>query len=156
MIADFDDFVTWMYVIIDDLWQGMAHLYARSDPEPTSCSDSELLTMAIVSECRGWDRETHAISEWKQYRHLFPNQPERTRFNRRRRYLMRAINQIRQLVLLLLDVAQDAHRAIDSLPVPVILFHSLRNVYRIGMRMKQPLAIVPRKSRPSLDIVYTW
>lgn len=44
MIADFDDFVTWMYVIVDDLWQPIAQLYRRPGPEPTSCSDSELMT----------------------------------------------------------------------------------------------------------------
>lgn len=123
MIADFDDFVTWMFVIVDDLWQGIAHLYRRPGPEPSSCSDSELITMAIVSECRGWDRETHAQSEWAEYRDLFPKQPTRTRFNRRRRNLMGAINQIHLLLLPVLDVAQDAHAAIDSLPIPVVQFH---------------------------------
>jgi len=123
MIADFDDFVTWMFVIIDDLWQPIAPLYRRPGPAPTRCSDSELMTMAIINECRGWDRETHAQSEWAQYRHLFPQQPERSRFHRRRRNLMGAMNQIRQIVLTLLDVAQDAYGAIDSLPVPVVQFH---------------------------------
>lgn len=123
MIADFDDFVTWMYVIIDDIWKEIAHLHCHPGPQSPRCSDSELLTMALVSECRGWDRETHAISEWAQYRHLFPNQPERTRFNRRRRNLMAGLNQIRQVVLQILDVAQDAHGVIDSLPLPVIKFH---------------------------------
>jgi len=87
MIADFDDFVTWMFVITDNLWQGMAPLYHRPGPEPTSCSDSELITVALVSECRTWDRETHAMQEWAAYRHLFPRLPERSRFNRRRRNL---------------------------------------------------------------------
>ena len=95
MITDFDDFCTWMFVIIDDLWQGMAPLYHRPGPEPTSCSDSALITVAIISECRTWSRETQAMQEWAAYRHLFPRLPERSRFNRRRRNLMGAINQIR-------------------------------------------------------------
>ena len=123
MITDFDDFVTWMFVIIDDLWQGIAPLYHRPGPAPTSCSDSELITVAIVSECRTWDRETQAMQEWMAYRHLFPRLPERSRFNRRRRNLMGAINQIRSLALAMLDVAQDAYGAIDSLPLPVMQFH---------------------------------
>lgn len=118
MILDFDDFCTWMFVIVDNLWQGIAPLYRRPGPEPSSCSDSELITVAIISECRTWDRETQALLEWTAYRDLFPRLPERSRFNRRRRNLMCAINQIRQLVLTLLDVAQDAFGAIDSLPVP--------------------------------------
>jgi IS5 family transposase len=123
MIADFEDFVTWLFVTIDDLWQQIAPLYARPGPDPTSCSDSELLTIMIASECRGWDRETHLHTEWYPYRHLFPKIPERSRLNRRRRNLMYAINHIRQIVLAGLDVAQDAYGAIDGLPLPVMKFH---------------------------------
>jgi Transposase DDE domain len=123
MIADFETFVTWMYVVVDDIWQQIAPLYRRAGPDPTSCSDSELITIALVSECRGWDRETHLVAEWQPYRALFPRFPERSRYNRRRRNLMYAINHIRQIVVASLDVAQDAHGAIDSLPVPVLQFH---------------------------------
>jgi hypothetical protein len=123
MIANFEDFVTWMFVTIDDLWQQIASMYDRPGPEPTSCSDSELITIAIVSECRGWDRETHLMAEWEPYRHLFPCLPERSRFNRRRRNLMFAINQIRQIITDGLDIAQDAYGIIDGLPLPVMEFH---------------------------------
>jgi hypothetical protein len=122
MIADFDDFVTWMYVLIDDIWQQIEHLYQRPGPSP-ECSDSELLTMAIVGECREWDKETTLLGEWRTHPHLFPILPERSRFNRRRRNLMGAINQIRQIVLTMLDVAQEAYGAIDSIPLPVVQFH---------------------------------
>jgi hypothetical protein len=98
MIADFEDFVTWMFVTIDDLWQNIAPLYDRPGPDPTSYSDSELITIVIVSECRSWDRETHLMVEWKPYRSLFPRFPERSRLNRRRRNLMFAINHIRQII----------------------------------------------------------
>jgi len=123
MITDFEDFVTWMFVTIDDLWQKIAPMYDRPGPDPTSCSDSELITIAIVSECRGWDRETHLMAEWKPYRSLFPRLPERSRFNRRRRNLMFAINQIRHLIVAGLDIAQDAYGVIDGLPLPVMEFH---------------------------------
>jgi hypothetical protein len=63
------------------------------------------------------------LSEWSNYPHLFPRLPERSRFNRRRRNLMHVINLMRQLVLKMLDVAQDGQCAIDSLPVPVMQFH---------------------------------
>lgn len=122
MIAEFDDFVTWMYVLIDDLWQLLAPLYRRPGPAP-KCSDSELLTMAIVGECREWDKETNLLAEWRNFPHLFPLLPERSRFNRRRRNLMGPINHIRQMVLQVLDVALDQQCVIDSLPVPVVQFH---------------------------------
>ena len=121
MIADFDDFVTWMYVLIDDIWQQIGHLYRRPGPLP-ECSDSELLTMAIVGECREWDKETVLLGEWRTHSHLFPSVPERSRFNRRRRNLAAAINHIRQMVLAVLDLAQDHHCVIDSLPIEVVQF----------------------------------
>jgi hypothetical protein len=111
-----------MYVVIDDCWKQIAHWFRRPGPEPV-CSDSELITLAVVAECCGWDQETDAIQRWHDYRHLFPRLPERSRFNRRRRALAQAINLIRCAVLRLLDVAQDCHCVIDSLPVPVIQFH---------------------------------
>lgn len=123
MIADFEDFVTWIYVMVDDLWKQIAPLYRRPGPQPRTWSDSELMTVAIVSACRGWDRETQLATEWAPYRSLFPNMPERSRYHRRHRNLMGAMNQIRQIVLTTLDVAQDAHGVIDSIPIPVMQFH---------------------------------
>jgi hypothetical protein len=122
MIADFDDFCLWMYVVIDELWQHLAPLVGRPGPSP-ACSDSELITMVIVGACRGWDVETELVSQWHERRDLFPQVPERSRFNRRRRNLMHAINRIRCLVVQLLDFAQDRHCTIDSLPIPAVQFH---------------------------------
>ncbi len=122
MIAEFDDFCLWMYVVIDEIWQQIVPLFGRPGPAPV-CSDSEVITMAIVGQCRGWDLETDLISHWHERRDLFPAVPERSRFNRRRRNLMQAINYVRQVVLRLLDLAQDRYCTIDSLPVPVVQFH---------------------------------
>jgi hypothetical protein len=111
-----------MYVVIDELWQHLAPVCARPGPQPV-CSDSELITMAIVGQCRGWDSETDLLSQWRERPDLFPDIPERSRFNRRRRNLMHAINSIRQLVVQMLDLAYDRYCTIDSLPVPVVQFH---------------------------------
>ncbi len=86
-------------------------------------SDSELITMAMVGACRGWDQETALISTWQQRRDVFPLVPERSRFNRRRRALQQAINLIRCRVLDRWDLAQDRHCAVDRVPVPVVQFH---------------------------------
>ena len=122
MINGFDDFCLYMYVIVDDTWQKIAPLFKRPGPQP-KCSDSELLTMALVGECRGWDLETNMLSHWHEHRHLFPHIPSQSRFNRRRRYLHRAFNQIRRAILSQLDLASERQCVIDSLPVPVIGFH---------------------------------
>lgn len=122
MINDFDDFCTWMYMIVDDIWLQMAPFFKRPGPKP-ECSDSELLTMVLVGECRGWDVETEMLSYWQEHRDLFPQIPSQSRFNRRRRNLALAFNLIRRTVLQLLDVARDPHCVIDSLPIPVMQFY---------------------------------
>jgi len=122
MIENFDDFCLWMYVIIDDVWRDIAPLFKRPGPR-AQCSDSELLTMALVGECRGWVLETEMLSYWQEHRDLFPYIPSQSRFNRRRRQLMDGFNLIRCTVLGMLDLAQDQQCTIDSLPIPVVQFH---------------------------------
>jgi Transposase DDE domain len=122
MITSFEDFCLWTYVLVDDLWPQIAPACSRPGPRPV-CSDPELITMALIGECKGWDEETVLLSEWAAHRDLFPRQPSRTRFNRRRRQLQGAINHLRRLVVASLDFAADRRCVLDSLPVPVIRFH---------------------------------
>ncbi len=122
MIDDFDDFCFWTYVVVDEVWQRLAPLFRRPGPAP-ACSDSELLTLALVGECRGWDMETELLSQWREHRDLFPSLPSQSRFNRRRRQLAGAFNRVRRAILGLLDAAADRQGVIDSLPVPVMAFH---------------------------------
>jgi hypothetical protein len=122
MITEFDDFCTWVFVVVDDIWKPIAPLFKRPGPQP-KCTDSELIAMSLIGECRGWHMETELLSCWKDYRHLFPHIPSQSRFNRRRRNLMYAINLIRQVILRSLDLSQDRQCILDSLPIPVVLFH---------------------------------
>lgn len=122
MIHKFEDFCLYAYVIIDDIWQEIAPQFARPGPQP-ACSDSELITIALVSECRGWDTETELLDHWTPYLALFPHFPERSCYNRRRRNLAQAINLLRRVLLQTLDLSQDGQCIIDSLPVPAIGFH---------------------------------
>jgi IS5 family transposase len=111
-----------MYVIVDDIWKELAPKFKRPGPKPM-CSDSELLAMALIGECRGWDLETDLLGHWHSHRDLFPVIPSQSRFNRRRRFLHRAFNQVRKAVLYKLDLSHDPQCAIDSLPVEVVQFH---------------------------------
>lgn len=128
MIRDFDDLFDdlcpWRYVLISDLFAPLAAYVARPGPAPAG-TDAELITMAIVGECCGWDQETVLLSRWRDHRDLFPQQPERSRFNRRRRDLAPVINLLRQAVVQTLDFTQDTQCIIDSLPVPVVQFYYL-------------------------------
>jgi hypothetical protein len=122
MISDFDDFCLYVYVIVDDLCQQMAALLRRPGPAPV-CSDSELIALCLIGECKGWDVETELLSNMQAHRDLFPHLPEQSRFNRRRRQLMLVVNTLRRLLLTQLDLAQDQQCVIDSLPIPVVQFH---------------------------------
>jgi len=122
MINNFSDFCLWTFVIVDDIWKQIAPLFDRPGPEPV-CGDSELISMATIGECRGWNLETEMLSQWREYPELFPNVPTQSRFNRRRRNLMYAFNLIRKVVLKSLDIAQARQCVIDSLPLPVVQFY---------------------------------
>jgi hypothetical protein len=122
MINNFADFCTWVYVIVDDIWQDIAPLFDRPGPDPR-CSDSELMSMALIGECRGWNLETEMLSHGREHSDLFPIVPTQSRFNRRRRNLMYAFNLVRHIILKSLDIAQDRQRVIDSLPLPMVQFY---------------------------------
>ena len=123
MIADFDDFCLYVYCIVDEIYQQLALVLHRPGPAPTTLSDSELIALAIIGECRGWDIETELLGHAPMYRHLFPRLPSQSRFNRRRRALMAVCNLIRRVLLRWLDLAQDHATVIDSLPIEVVGFH---------------------------------
>lgn len=123
MIADFDDFCLWGYVVVDELWRQLPPAYKPGRGPAPGCSDSELLAMALLGECRGWRQETTLLRCWRERPDLFPVVPERSRFNRRRRDLAEALGAIRRAILAVLDVARDRQCAIDSLPLPVMAFH---------------------------------
>jgi DDE family transposase len=125
----FEDLCLWVSCIVDDLWEQIGPRCRRPGPRPV-CSDPELVTMALVGEAKGWDQETELLSEWAQHRDLFPCQPSRTRFNRRRRQLQGAINELRRLLLGLLDLAADRQCVLDALPIPVIRFHLVAGANR--------------------------
>jgi hypothetical protein len=122
MITEFDDFCLYVYVIVDTIVQSMAMLLKRPGPQPV-CSDSEVIALSIIGECKGWDVETEFLSNMQAHDDLFPHLPSQSRFNRRRRNLMSMTNLIRQTLLAQLDLSQDRQCVIDSLPIPVVQFH---------------------------------
>ena len=72
MITDFDDLCLWTYVIVDDMLIELAPLLRRPGPPP-QCSDSELIAMILIAECKGWDIETQLLSEFSQHPRSVPH-----------------------------------------------------------------------------------
>ena len=122
MIKEFDDFCLYVYVIVDEIYQKIEPIMKRRGPKPL-CSDSELIAMTLIGECKGWDIETELLCNWQSHRNLFPIIPTQSRFNRRRRNLMFAFNLIRRILLTRIEYAQDNQCIIDSLPIPAVKFH---------------------------------
>ena len=122
MIAHFDDFCLWVYVLVDDMCEVLEEHLRRPGPEP-ACSDSELIAICLIGECRGWDVETELLSHMQAHRDKFPILPEQSRFNRRRRQLMWIINEMRRMMLAHMVLSQDEQCVLDSMPIPVVQFH---------------------------------
>jgi hypothetical protein len=72
MIAEFEDFGLWAYVVADELWRQLPPVYKPTRGPAAGCSESELSTMALVGECRGWTREATLLRCWREYRQLVP------------------------------------------------------------------------------------
>jgi len=119
-IHGFDDFCLWMYVMIDDWFQQQTDLPQRPGPQPTTCSDSELLTMILVGECKGWQQETALLDGWTEHRDLFPHLPSLSRLNRRRRNLDGCLQALLPFIQRQLAWANDPVLILDSLPVGVV------------------------------------
>ena len=81
------------------------------------CSDSELMSIVLISECQGWDVEREALSHWQSRRDLFPFIPSQSRYNRRRRALSDVFKVMLQQILARLDVAYDPQGALGNLPI---------------------------------------
>jgi hypothetical protein len=122
MITDFADFCLVVYVLVDDVYQQIRPLLKRPGPMP-ECSDSELLALCLIGECKGWDVETELLSNMADYRPLFPKLPSQSRFNRRRRNLMHILNLMRRIWCSQMELSADRQCVIDSLPIPVVQFH---------------------------------
>ena len=135
MIASFTDLCTYVYVLIDDLYQAVIAPHDRRPGPRGACSESEIVTLTLVAELTGQDEEGPFLAYLRRnYPTLFPRLPERTRYNRRRRCLSEVTNRLRIALLQRLLGRWDASErdlcVIDSLPVPVVGFAHARGRHR--------------------------
>ncbi len=63
------------------------------------------------------------LNHMQAHRDKFPILPEQSRFKRRRRNLMRIINEMKRMMLVRTERFWGRQCAIDSLPIPVVQFH---------------------------------
>ncbi|MFT9494171.1 IS982 family transposase [Anaerosolibacter sp.] len=124
-IDDLKDFITIIYVIIDDIYQSITptRIKNRRNINDAILSDSEIITISIVGELLTIDSEKAWLGFCKKnLKDLFPILCSRTRFNRTRRNLHAVIDEIRKSLTSLLGYRAQSVRVIDSIPVPVCKF----------------------------------
>jgi len=63
-----------LFVLVDDLWPKIGSQLKRPVHTPL-CSDSELVTMAILAECCGWVVEAALLANFRQHPDLFSHLP---------------------------------------------------------------------------------
>lgn len=116
-----EEWLITLYVAVDTWWQreGQHVLPGRPGPPP-SCSDAELVTLALAGAFlerrseRAWRAEVAA--DWS---HLFPRVPAQSEWNRRVRWLWGAFEHLRAFWLRPLPVAPGGWHAVDTAPLPI-------------------------------------
>ncbi len=84
-ITDLKDFITVIYILIDDIYQETtpAHIKERRNIKDAILSDSEIITISIVGELLTIDSEKAWLGFCrKNLRDLFSKFCDRTRFNK--------------------------------------------------------------------------
>lgn len=119
------DFFLVTYVIIDDRYNQVTpdDIRFRRNYSQAKLSDSEVITLALIGKLQGVTSEKAWISfVRKNYKHLFPNLCDRTRFNRTRYHLSSVIEAIRNQLRGYLGYANTEFLIVDSMPIPVCEF----------------------------------
>lgn len=120
VIEDLKDFITVIFVIVDDTYQEVtpAYIKNRRNSNRSKMSDSEIIAVSLVGELMSIDSENAWVGYCKKnLKDLFPTFCSRTRFNRTRRALYRTIELIRHKLIKIVGYDNDLFRVADSMPV---------------------------------------
>lgn len=117
-----EDWLMALYVAVDTWWQREGWWQVPQRPGPTpALSDQELVTLALAGEFlerrseRAWRAEVKA--DW---RHLFPQIPAQSEWNRRVRWRWGAFEHLRAFWLRPLPITPGGWEAIDTAPLPIL------------------------------------
>ncbi len=116
------DFFLVTYVIIDDLYHQITpdEIRFRRNYFQVKLSYNEMITLALVGELQFITSEKDWMSfVRKNYKHLFPNLCDRTRFKRTRSNLSSVIEAIRIELGISLDYYNADFLIVESMPIPI-------------------------------------
>lgn len=120
---DMNTFLTTLYVLIDDWYQGEQQAQMQRHGGPAvQMSDSEVLTVAIAGQWRvgvPWRSERGVVRYMQtQGRGWFPQMLKRSEFNERVRQLWGAVVQLQQQVADWLEAKSTLYEVVDCVPLP--------------------------------------
>ncbi len=124
-VKNLTDLFTIIYTIVDDIYNNIIPITIRNrrNIKDSKLSDSEIIAISIVGELLTIDSEKAFFSLLnREYKYLFPNLGDRTRFNRTKRNLHSVIKEIREYISLYMQSYSNNIRVIDSMPIPVCKF----------------------------------
>lgn len=122
----------------------------RSLPNPPRMNDLEVIALAVCAESASIDSENWLFSKLKtDYADRFPELIDRTRFNRRRRFLKDYILEFTKRISMNIG-ADESVNLVDSMPCPIVK-NSREKGYKI---CKENLTTAPRKGYSAVDRKY--
>ncbi|MCC9295961.1 IS982 family transposase [Clostridium sp. WLY-B-L2] len=129
IIEDLKDFITVIFVIVDDIYQEVTPTYIknRRNSNHSIMTDSEIITVSLAGKLMSIDSENAWVGYCKKnLKELFPSFCSRTRFNRTRKSLYKIIELIRHNLTKLVRCNYDFFRIVDSMPIYACKFGRAR------------------------------
>jgi len=119
---DLDSFMVALYVLVDEWWQEQHPPVPRGPGRPALCSDSEVLTLAILSQ---WHRFRSERDFWRfAWRHLrtyFPSLLSQSQFNRRIRALEPELKALQRSLAEEFLEPGEVYHVLDTTLIPAIV-----------------------------------
>ena len=119
---DLDSFLVCLYVLVDDWWQERHRRTARRAGRPTVLADSEVLTLAILSQ---WSRFRSERDFWRfanvHLRSYFPNLLSQGQLNRRIRALEPQFKALQRDLAKTLAEPSAVYHVLDTTLIPAIV-----------------------------------
>ena len=119
---DFDYFVVTLYVLVDDWWRESHPRTVRWRGRPPILSDSEVLTLAILSQ---WSRFRSERDFWRfasaHLRQYFPNLLSQSQINRRVRALEPELSVLQRDLAETLLEPSSVYRMLDTTLIPAMV-----------------------------------
>jgi hypothetical protein len=120
--VDFDYFVVTLYVLVDDWWRESHPRTVRWRGRPPILSDSEVLTLAILSQ---WSRFRSERDFWRfasaHLRQYFPNLLSQSQINRRVRALEPELSALQRDLAETLLEPSSVYRMLDTTLIPAMV-----------------------------------